>query len=93
MKVLIACEESQRVCFAFRAKGHEAYSCDILKASGGFPEWHIQADAIQTMRADKWDLIIAHPPCTRLCRSGQVWLYTKNEEYNRKKAQRTAGSI
>lgn len=46
MKVLIACEESQRVCIAFRAKGHEAYSCDIQPCSGGHPEWHIQSDVL-----------------------------------------------
>ena len=93
MKVLIACEESQRVCSAFRARGHEAYSCDILPPSGGHPECHIQADAIQTMYSDKWDLIIAHPPCTRLCRSGQSWLHTKNEEYNRKKHEEQQEAI
>ena len=46
MNVLIACEESQRVCAAFRSKGHEAYSCDILPCSGGHPEWHIQGDVL-----------------------------------------------
>ena len=65
MKVLVACEESQRVCIAFRAKGHEAYSCDILECSGGHPEWHIQDDVLKHLDED-WDLIIAHPPCTYL---------------------------
>lgn len=46
MRVLVACEESQRVCTAFRAKGHEAYSCDIQECSGGHPEWHIQSDVL-----------------------------------------------
>lgn len=81
MKVLVACEESQRVCIAFREKGHEAYSCDIQQPSGGHPEWHIVGDCLpllngscrfQTMDGseheidDRWDLIIAHPPCTYL---------------------------
>lgn len=81
MKVLIAWEESQRVCIAFRDRGHEAYSCDIQDQSGGHPEWHIMGDVIplingqcdfETMDGkthsicDKWDLLIAHPPCTYL---------------------------
>lgn len=52
MKVLIACEESQRVCIAFRERGHEAYSCDIQDCSGGHPEWHIKGDALEAMIAD-----------------------------------------
>lgn len=74
MKVLVACEESQRVCIAFREKGHEAYSCDILPCSGGHPEWHIQDDVLKHLNED-WDLIIAHPPCTYLSNSGVCWLY------------------
>lgn len=79
MKVLIACEESQRVCIEFRKLGHEAYSCDIKKCSGGHPEWHILDNALYVigggavklqngkwMTVDHWDLIIAHPPCTYL---------------------------
>lgn len=73
MKVLIACEESQRVCKAFRRYGHEAYSCDIQECSGGHPEWHIKDDALKVIH-DDWDLIIAHPPCTRLANSGVRWL-------------------
>lgn len=65
MKILIACEESQEVCKAFRAKGHEAYSCDILPCSGGHPEWHIQGDVLKHLN-DGWDMMIAHPPCTYL---------------------------
>ena len=65
MKVLIACEESQEVCKAFRKLGHEAYSCDIQECSGGHPEWHIQGDVTELLR-QKWDLIIAFPPCTDL---------------------------
>lgn len=88
MKVLIACEESQAVCKEFRARGHEAYSCDIISCSGGHPEWHIQGDALRVIdgntsfvtedgishRIDsEWDLLIAHPPCTYLTVSGNRW--------------------
>lgn len=88
MNVLIACEESQRVCTAFREKGHNAFSCDILDESGGHPEWHIKGDVLPLINGrcsfttqaggqyhidDKWDLLIAHPPCTHLCSSGQRW--------------------
>lgn len=76
MKILIACEESQTVCKAFREKGHEAYSCDIQECSGGHPEWHIQDDVLKHL--DKgWDLIIAHPPCTYLSNAGARFLYPK----------------
>jgi hypothetical protein len=82
MKILIACEESQTVCKAFRAKGHEAYSCDIQECSGGHPEWHIQGDVLEQL--DKgWDMMIAHPPCTYLSNAGARFLYPKgilNEE-------------
>ena len=83
MKVLVACEESQEVCKAFREKGHEAYSCDIISCSGGHPEWHIMDDVLKVLRGgqfktmdDKshcvsnWDMIIAFPPCTHLAVSG-----------------------
>ena len=86
MKVLVACEESQRVCIAFRAKGHEAYSCDIEPCSGGHPEWHIQDDVLKHL-GDNWDLIIAHPPCTYLSNAGARFLYPKgvlNEERYKK---------
>lgn len=88
MKVLVACEESQRVCKAFREKGHEAYSCDIIDCSGGHPEWHIRQNVLMILDGNcvvylqngkakyidgKWDLIIAHPPCTHLCTAGQRW--------------------
>ena len=78
MKILIACEESQTVCKAFRAKGHEAYSCDILPCSGGHPEWHIQGDVLPLLKK-KWDMIIAHPPCTYLSNAGARFLYPKGE--------------
>lgn len=71
MRVLVACEESQAVCKAFRAKGHEAYSCDLEAPSGGHPEWHLQVDALQMLKLE-WDLIIAHPPCTYLTNAGAV---------------------
>lgn len=74
MKVLVACEESQEVCKAFRALGHEAYSCDIQECSGGHPEWHLQVDALELLKM-KWDLIIAHPPCTYLTAAGAVRLF------------------
>ena len=90
MKVLIACEESQEVCKAFRAKGHEAYSCDIQEPSGGHLEWHILGDALAVLTGGtittmdgtrheigKWDLLIAHPPCTYLSNAGARFLYPK----------------
>ena len=77
MNILIACEESQRVCKAFREKGHNTFSCDIIDCSGGHPEWHIKSDVIPLLNGHckfktsdgcehyidgKWDLIVAHPP-------------------------------
>ena len=79
MKVLVACEESQTVCKAFRARGHEAYSCDIQDCSGGHPEWHIKGDALVVAYSEQWDLMIAHPPCTYLSRAGTRWLFPKGE--------------
>ncbi|MGD1894016.1 MAG: hypothetical protein ACFB15_25895 [Cyclobacteriaceae bacterium] len=66
MKILVACEESQAVTIAFRNKGHEAYSCDLQECSGGYPEWHIQGDALQEAYSGKYDMMIAHPPCQYL---------------------------
>jgi len=71
MKVLVACEFSQVVCKAFRERGHEAYSCDILPTEGN-PEWHIQDDVLKHL-GDGWDLMIAHPPCTYLTVTGNKW--------------------
>lgn len=71
MKVLVACEESQVVTKAFRSLGHEAYSNDIYECSGGHPEWHIVGDA-RDIVLGSWDIIIAHPPCTFLCKA-QLW--------------------
>lgn len=89
MKVLVACEESQRVCIAFRERGHEAYSCDLEDCSGGRPEWHIKGDALIAIRGgqvvtmdgathdvERWDLIIAHPPCTYLTSVGSMRLFS-----------------
>ncbi len=72
-RVLIACEESQTVCIEFRKLGHEAYSCDLLPCSGGHPEWHIQGNVLEILN-QKWDLIIAHPPCTYLTITGNKWM-------------------
>ena len=100
MKVLIACEESQAVTVELRKLGVEAYSCDIALCSGGHPEWHIMQDVVPLLNGNcsfetvdgalygingKWDLIIAHPPCTRLCGSGQRWLYWGSEQYREEK--------
>lgn len=107
MKVLIACEESQEECKAFRARGHWAFSCDIQDCSGGHPEWHIKGDCLPLLNGDcefwtidkdgrgvgwhhiigKWDLIIAHPPCTYISNAGARWLYAGgklNEERYKK---------
>jgi len=69
MKILVACEESQIVCKAFRAKGHEAFSCDIIDCSGGHPEWHIKDDVLKHVD-DGWDMMIAFPPCTYISNAG-----------------------
>lgn len=94
MNVLVACEESQRVCIAFRKKGHQAFSCDIQEPSGGHPEWHIRDDArwligpgrgrFETMDGehhgvDRWDLLIAHPPCTFLTNCGAARMRIKGK--------------
>ena len=101
MFVLVACEESQRVCIEFRKLGHEAYSCDIEPCSGGHPEWHIQDDVLplingncdfKTVNGDlhhligKWDLIIAFPPCTFLTTTGNRWFDV--EKYGEKAKKR-----
>lgn len=72
MKVLVACEESQAVTIELRKLGHEAYSCDILPCSGGHPEWHLQQDVMPLLK-EKWDMIIAFPPCTYLTVTGNRW--------------------
>ena len=95
MNVLIACEESQTECAAFRKKGHNAFSCDLVDPSGGHPEWHIKGDAIPVLRGgrivtmdgkvhmiDKWDLVIAHPPCTFISNAGACRLYPTKGNLN-----------
>jgi hypothetical protein len=74
-RVLVACEESQEVTKAFRALGHEAYSCDLQECSGGHPEWHICKD-VSSVLLEEWDLVIAHPPCTYLAMASASYLYT-----------------
>jgi hypothetical protein len=81
MKVLVACEESQAVTKELRALGHEAYSCDIEPCSGGHPEWHLQQDVTEILK-EKWDMIIAFPPCTYLSNAGACRLYPKKGELN-----------
>ena len=94
MKILVACEESQAVCKAFRARGHEAYSADIQEPPGGHPEWHILGDVLPLINGDctfftmdggahnisgEWDLIIAHPPCTYMTNAGAVRMRVKGQ--------------
>lgn len=95
MKILVACEESQRVTTEFRKRGHEAYSCDIIECSGGHPEWHIMQDVLPLLNGNccfntadgleheidgKWDMIIAFPPCTHLAVSGARHFEKKRED-------------
>ena len=101
MNILVACEESQRVCSQFRAKGHNAFSCDIIDCSGGHPEWHIKQDVLPLLNGQctfytvdanchriegTWDMIIAHPPCTFLAVSGNRWFNA--EKYGQEAIQR-----
>lgn len=89
MNCLVACEESQKITKQLRRLGHTAYSCDIQDCSGGFPEWHIKGDCLPLLNGfchfvtcddlghcidSKWDLIIAHPPCTYLSFAGNKYL-------------------
>lgn len=101
-KVLVACEESQTVCKAFRMFGIEAYSCDLKPPSGGHPEWHIHGDADKVLDGDitfmvmtgdayyvkQWDLIIAHPPCTYLSNAGACRLYPKKGVMDRERYEK-----
>lgn len=73
LKILVACEESQEVCKAFRARGHEAYSNDIQECSGGYPEWHLQMDVFEALRLKQWDMLIGFPPCTYISSAGLHW--------------------
>lgn len=95
MKILVGCEESQRVCMAFRNKGHEAYSCDIQEPSGGHPEWHILGDCLSLLNGNcifttmdgvehkvdgKWDMLLLFPPCTDLAISGNRYFSEKRAD-------------
>ena len=88
MKILVACEESQAVTIEMRRLGHEAYSCDIEPCSGGHPEWHIMQNVLPLLNGNcsfktmdgtehsietRWDMIVAHPPCTFLTTAGNKW--------------------
>ena len=99
MNVLIACEESQVVCTAFRKRGHNAFSCDIMLPSGNHPEWHILGDVLPILNGgyfttmdgrfhhvDKWDMIIAFPPCTDLAVSGARHFETKRNDGRQQRA-------
>ena len=79
MRILVACEESQAVTIELRKLWHEAYSCDIEPCSGGHPEWHIQGDVTPLLK-EKWDMIIAFPPCTHLAVSGARWFEAKRKD-------------
>ena len=114
MNVLIACEESQAVCKAFRERGHNAYSCDLQECSGGHPEWHIKGDALRLLHTQRiwdqcdnitygvrfttqdglrhqidgrWDLIIAHPPCTYMSKAGARWMYPRAGELSQERLE------
>ena len=92
MKILVACEESQAVTKELRKLGHEAFSCDLLPCSGGYPEWHYQQDVFEVI--DKgWDMMIAHPPCTFLAVSGARWLYNKDGSKNEERWKNQAEAL
>lgn len=101
MNVLVACEESKRVCTAFRRRGHNAFSCDLMEPSGGHPEWHILGDCLpllngrcefRTMDGEshviegRWDMIIAFPPCTHLAALGARWFENKRKNGKQREA-------
>ena len=92
-KILVACEESQAITKAFRKLGFEAYSCDLLPSSGGHPDWHIQGDAIAEAYSGKYDMMIAHPPCTYLAVSGARWLYNKDGSRNEERYENQAEAL
>tara|TARA_Y100000004_G_scaffold19772_1_gene20288 strand:- start:193 stop:795 length:603 start_codon:yes stop_codon:yes gene_type:complete len=78
MKVLVGCEYSGRVREAFRKKGHDVYSCDLIESIDNSP-FHIVADIRDIIKSEHWDLAIFHPPCTYLSRAGARWLYPKGK--------------
>ena len=108
INILVACEESQRVCQAFRDKGFSAFSCDILPSGGGFPQWHIQGDVVPLLNGNcefetedgtrhiltgKWDAIIAFPPCTHLATSGGLYFEQKRADGRQRQAIEFFGMI
>lgn len=101
MRILVACEESQAVCKELRLRGHDAFSCDIISCSGGHPEWHIKGDVLPLLDGgcffvtedgmrhvvpDKWDMIIAFPPCTDLAVSGARYFEQKRKDGRQQKS-------
>lgn len=101
MNVLVACEESQTVTKEFRKLGINAFSCDLLKCSGGHPEWHFNQDVFEVIRncggelqsgetvfVPQWDMMIAHPPCTFLSSSGAQWYYNPEDKHLPKEERR-----
>ena len=81
-RILVACEESQATTKAFRELGYEAFSCDLLPCSGGHPEWHFQEDVFEVIKREpKFDLMVAHPPCTFLAGSGVQWLSHPDDKH------------
>lgn len=87
MKVLVACEESQAVTIELRKLGHEAYSCDTEPCSGGHQEWHLQQDVTPLLK-QKWDMIIAFPPCTYLSNAGACRLYPQKGVLNQERYEK-----
>jgi hypothetical protein len=80
MRVIVGCEFSQIVALAFRNKGHEAFSCDLLPTEGKHPEWHFREDILEVLKREKFDLGIFHPPCTHLAVSGARWFKEKQKD-------------
>ena len=79
MRVLVACEESGVVTGELIKRGHDAYSCDLLPTSGGYPERHLQQD-VTVLLAQQWDMVIAFPPCDHLAVSGARWFAEKRAD-------------
>ena len=87
MNILIGCEFSQIVATAFREKGHEAYSCDLLDWEGGHPEYHLRMDIFEAIKLKKWDMAIFHPPCTHLT-IAQAWTFNRPDKFPDRHQQR-----
>ena len=86
MKILIGCEESGRVREAFRGIGHDAWSCDLLPCTENPSKYHIQDDLLKVIKSEKWDMIIAFPPCTHLAISGSKYFAEKIADGRQQKA-------